>query len=418
MQRVYLQKEVMAMNEQPNTDKRTASAEHTHGEDTPSRSYGRRALMLGAATAGAGAAVSMVARPQPASAESPDGGAKKVKLSEANVATATTSISMAVDGDTAVAGIDTSSGGGYGVSGTSTYGSGVFASSSGFNAAVYSEATGDGASGVYAYATGENGYGVYGEANGSGGTGVYGSSDGDSGGSGVYGTSPDGSGVTGTSTYGDGVYGVTYGNTTFGVSGTAYAGSTGVYGFGDGDNATGVYGEATGSGAIALFAAGDAKVTGTLSKGGGSFRIDHPLDPANKYLYHSFVESPDMMNVYNGNITLNGDGKATVELPEWFEALNRDFRYQLTSIGSFAPVYISREIAAGEFEIAGGGPSQKVSWQVTGIRQDAWANANRIPLEPEKSHEDRGRYLHPELFGGEPIEEIARARRGRLRRSA
>ena len=49
--------------------------------------------------------------------------------------------------------------------------------------------------------------------------------------------------------------------------------------------------------------AGNVDVIGTLSKGGGSFKIDHPLDPANKYLYHSFVESPDMKNMYDGNVT-------------------------------------------------------------------------------------------------------------------
>jgi hypothetical protein len=207
-----------------------------------------------------------------------------------------------------------------------------------------------------------------------------------------------------------------------------YSGTAGVYGFGDSDNGVGVYGEAVGSGTIAvyaagdgstaLYAAGDATVTGTLSKGGGSFRIDHPLDPENKYLYHSFVESPDMMNVYNGNVTLDGDGKATVELPEWFEALNRDCRYQLTSIGSFAPVYISKEIEDGEFEIAGGRPEQKISWQVTGIRQDAWANAHRIPVEVDKPAHDQGRYLHPELYGGEPITIMARARAMARRREA
>jgi hypothetical protein len=41
----------------------------------------------------------------------------------------------------------------------------------------------------------------------------------------------------------------------------------------------------------------------------------------------------------------------------------------------------------------------KVSWQVTGIRQDAWANAHRIPVEEEKPVAERGRYLHPELYG-------------------
>jgi hypothetical protein len=46
-------------------------------------------------------------------------------------------------------------------------------------------------------------------------------------------------------------------------------------------------------------------------------------------------------------------------------------------------------------------PGVEVSWQVTGIRQDAWANAHRIPLEVEKSATDQGHYLHPELFGDE-----------------
>src|SRR5262249_35543573 len=75
---------------------------------------------------------------------------------------------------------------------------------------------------------------------------------------------------------------------------------------------------------------GDVSVSGNLSKGGGSFKIDHPLDPENKYLYHSFVESPDMMNVYNGNVVTDASGDAFVEMPEYFEALNKDFRYQLT----------------------------------------------------------------------------------------
>ena len=36
-------------------------------------------------------------------------------------------------------------------------------------------------------------------------------------------------------------------------------------------------------------------------------------------------------------------------------------------------------------------PGGEVSWQVTGIRQDAWANANRIPVEKKKSQEDTGK---------------------------
>ncbi|MFZ0668501.1 MAG: hypothetical protein WAM97_22315 [Acidimicrobiales bacterium] len=126
------------------------------------------------------------------------------------------------------------------------------------------------------------------------------------------------------------------------------------------------------------------------------------------------MESPDMMNVYNGNVTLDTEGTATVDLPDWFEALNRDYRYQLTAIGAPTVVYVSKEIVNGQFGIAGGNANQKVSWQVTGIRQDAWANANRIPIEVDKKDEDRGRYLHPELFGGEAITALAKARdRGR-----
>jgi hypothetical protein len=130
---------------------------------------------------------------------------------------------------------------------------------------------------------------------------------------------------------------------------------------------------------------GDLAITGTLSKGAGSFRIDHPLDPEHKYLQHSFVESPDMMNVYNGIVTLDASGRATVDLPEYFEALNRDFRYQLTAVGSPGPnLYIAEGVKLNRFRIAGGRPYAHVSWQVTGVRQDAYANAHRIRVEEEK----------------------------------
>jgi hypothetical protein len=154
---------------------------------------------------------------------------------------------------------------------------------------------------------------------------------------------------------------------------------------------------------FAVDSLGNARVTGTLSKAGGSFKIDDPIDPANKYLSHSFVESPDMMNIYNGIVTLDAHGAATVEMPEWFEALNRDFRYQLTAIGAPGPkLYVAGEIVGNHFKIAGGKKGQRVSWQVTGIRQDAWANAHRIPTEEVKPADEQGKYLHPELFGAGP----------------
>ncbi len=148
-----------------------------------------------------------------------------------------------------------------------------------------------------------------------------------------------------------------------------------------------------------VYVSGDLTVSGTVSKGGGSFRIDHPLDPAGRYLSHSFVESPDMMNVYNGNVILDARGEAVVKLPEYFEALNRGFRYQLTCIGRFAPVFVAEKIRDDRFKIAGGTPGMEVSWQVTGIRHDPWAEAHRISVEEEKPSELRGTYLHPELYG-------------------
>jgi hypothetical protein len=145
---------------------------------------------------------------------------------------------------------------------------------------------------------------------------------------------------------------------------------------------------------------GNLTVSGTVSKGAGSFMIDHPLDPKNKILYHSFVESPDMKNIYDGVIMLDKNGHATVTMPDWFNALNADFRYQLTSIGAPGPgLYIAGEISGNTFEIAGGTPGTKVSWQVTGIRHDAYANAHRLQVEVDKSPELRGTYLHPDAYG-------------------
>lgn len=106
-----------------------------------------------------------------------------------------------------------------------------------------------------------------------------------------------------------------------------------------------------------------------------------------------------MKNIYDGVVVLDENGSATITLPDWFEVLNRDFRYQLTCIGGYAPVYVAQEIQNGTFTIAGGTPGLKVSWQVTGIRQDPWANDNRIPVEEQKPPEEVGSYLYPQGYG-------------------
>jgi hypothetical protein len=107
-----------------------------------------------------------------------------------------------------------------------------------------------------------------------------------------------------------------------------------------------------------------------------------------------------MMNVYNGLVRLNAQGSAWITLPDYFEALNRDFRYQLTSLGRPQPsLYVAREISRNRFKIAGGKPGGRVSWQVTGVRHDAWANAYRIPVEEDKPAQERGKYFRPQLSG-------------------
>jgi hypothetical protein len=229
---------------------------------------------------------------------------------------------------------------------------------------------------------------------------------------GVWGSGPTHSNGVGVLGEGEGGYGVQgFSDSGIGVAGISESGH-GVWGFGHGPGYAGLF---DGN----LRVEGDAHVTGTLSKGAGAFKIDHPLDPATKYLSHSFVESPDMKNVYDGLVTLDARGEATVALPAYFETLNRDVRYQLTPLGAFSPLYVKAKVAKSRFRIAGGTAGQEVCWQVTGIRKDAFAEAHRIVVEEAKPAADRGLYLHPQLYG-QPAEKGIeyRLRPAKLRQTA
>jgi hypothetical protein len=137
------------------------------------------------------------------------------------------------------------------------------------------------------------------------------------------------------------------------------------------------------------------QVVGNFAATAKAFQIDHPLDPANRYLRHASIESPDMKNLYDGIVTTDSNGLATVALPDWFEALNRDFRYQLTTIGTFAQAIVKDEIAENRFTIQTDRPGVKVSWQVTGIRHDLAAERHRVKVEEDKPADERGTYLEP-----------------------
>jgi hypothetical protein len=150
----------------------------------------------------------------------------------------------------------------------------------------------------------------------------------------------------------------------------------------------------------AAYFVGDVTVVGTLRKSGGGFLIDSPGDPAGSCLSHSFVESSERKNVYDGVVVVDVDGVAVIELPSWLEALNTDFRYQLTSLGGPAPnLHVAEELHDNHLTIAGGAAGGRVSWQMTGVRQDPWAKAHPIVVEDAKPDGERGHYFHPELYG-------------------
>jgi hypothetical protein len=226
-----------------------------------------------------------------------------------------------------------------------------------------------------------------------------------------------GASLSGIGVIANGGNGETDGEGAIGVWGTG--------GIGDGDAAGGnfdggdfsFFGDGidafAGSG-VAGFFNGNVTVTGAITAGTKDFKIDHPLDPANKYLVHASVESSEMMNIYSGNVTTNAQGEVTVSLPSWFEVLNTDFRYQLTVLGQFAQAIVARKIQNHEFTIKTSVPNVEVSWQVTGVRHDAFAMANPLVVEEEKDARLKGYYIHPELHGAPAERQIEWARHPRM----
>ncbi|MBM4116770.1 hypothetical protein FJ251_03375 [bacterium] len=191
-------------------------------------------------------------------------------------------------------------------------------------------------------------------------------------------------------------YGV-YGHATSGTGGYAY----GTTGDAQGSEINvGVLGYAAGGTAnYAGYFLGDIQVDGLVYSGGLAMRVDHPLDPAGRALSQAAVLSDGLKCVYDGSVRLDAEGRAWVELPPYVAALAGEFRYQLTCVGGYAPVYVAAELAGGRFAIAGGTPGLKVCWQLTGLRQDAWARRHPLAVEADKPAAERGRYLHPAAAG-------------------
>ena len=230
---------------------------------------------------------------------------------------------------------------------------------------VYSEANGTAIRGQAR--SGSSSVAVWGE-NEQGGRGVNGTSRTNTG-VGVFGSNTDGTGV--------GVSGINYG-TGNGVEGSA----------GSNQNA------------FAVFASGKTGATGVKS-----FVIDDPRDPANKTLIHFSIESNEVLNLYRGTSTFGPDGSVLVQLPNYYEVINKNPSYQLTPVGAAMPnLHIEKEMANGYFVIAGGTPGKKVSWNVTAERNDPYMQQTLGVREVEIDKGDRrGKYFTPELYG-EPKE--------------
>ncbi|GIV17070.1 MAG: hypothetical protein KatS3mg022_2505 [Armatimonadota bacterium] len=320
--------------------------------------------------------------------------------------------SVSTSGKGVVGEVSASSGTTYGVYGwsNSPSGTGVFGwttASLGTTSGVAGQNDSSGGRGVFGWASASDGYttGVYGKSDSTNGTGVSGWASAASGNTtGVHGqsNSTSGTGVYGHATASSGntigVYGrsnSTAGDAIVGWASATTGSTTGVYGQSNSTAGFGVYGwKPSGGSGYGVYYVGGLAGTGTKS-----FQMDHPLSPETHFLNHFCTEGPEPYNAYSGNVTTDAQGYAVVQLPDYFEIINRDFRYQLTCIGQFAQAIVAEEIRNNRFVIRTDKPYVKVSWRVEAIRNDRWVQEYGYEAEQPKPAEYRGKYLHPELYG-------------------
>ncbi|MBS1714481.1 MAG: hypothetical protein JST30_09115 [Armatimonadetes bacterium] len=361
----------------------------------------------------------------------------------------------------------------YGVYGSSASdtGFGVFGSSSsntGVNFGVRGENASTSGRAVSGYASNTSGtnYGGHFEAEGGGGRGVLGLASNASGtnygghftaagsfGRGVYGAATDATGQNyggyfqSFSTDGDGVRGIASasgGAQNGGVFLAQSAGGFGAIAIGEEVGLTGEAEASDGAGVVGSASSSSTTTThygvrGVISAGSNgwgvystgpmgasgtkSFRIDHPFDPANKYLLHFSTESPTPQNFYVGNTRTDASGRAWVTLPDYFAAINTNFKYQLTVIGDdesedFVQVKVAKKIQGNRFLIMTSRPKTEVSWRVDADRNDAWVQAHPSKDVVEKLGREKGTFQHPEFFGFGPERSMESARTARTARAA
>jgi hypothetical protein len=144
-------------------------------------------------------------------------------------------------------------------------------------------------------------------------------------------------------------------------------------------------------------------IYGSLSKGSGSFRIDHPLAEMNEshYLQHSFVESPQADNIYRGKVDLVA-GQATVNIDTvagmtdgTFTLLNREVQCFTSNETGWTAVRGSVSGNILTIEAQDNTCTDTISWLVVGERQDqhmydtSWTDADgKVIVEPTKASLD------------------------------
>jgi hypothetical protein len=156
----------------------------------------------------------------------------------------------------------------------------------------------------------------------------------------------------------------------------------------------GVYGQGN---LYGVYANGNMGASGTKP-----FMIDHPMDPEKKFLKHFAMESPEVLNAYRGNVVLDANGEAVVQLPDYFLSINKEFSYVLTPVGAPTVVYVKREIDGnGTFVVAGGNSGQKISWCVYADRNDPYLQQKpeERDVVVDKKGSYIGKYLMPALYG-------------------
>ncbi len=396
----------------------------------------RRALIAALAGGGAALATRLIGGAEVVSAVAPPVRLASTNSGYGDTVVRNTSTSTAARGlhgrarGSGVAGTSTVSGntGALGQPSNGVFGQAFTANGNGMRGVANSGAAAYGVWGSASSGVGVMGHGTVGVAGTSfsgNGTGLRGVANSGATAAGVAGASISGYGVSGTGKVG--VEGTTADGANFGRLGQL---NTGVQGVSTANNGTGIMGRAD-SGTLAFgvwgrsstgwagYFSGDVQVTGTLGSSAAAFTVDHPQDPSGRLLSQAYVASDEMLSTYSGNVTTDAAGAAVVRLPGYVGALNGDFRYQLTVVGGFAQAIVAQKVRDGRFTIRTSEPGVEVSWQVSGVRRDAFARDHPFRAERAKKGALAGRFLRPDLHGRPDTQDVTATRRGpRGRRSA